>query len=62
MAASQFSPSRRSAVPRFQVMDIVGEVDSMKALGMNVISLGAGEPSGGAPAAVNREAARLHNR
>ena len=34
----------------------------MKALGMNVISLGAGEPSGGAPAAVNREAARLHNR
>ena len=61
MAASQFSPSHRSAVARFQVMDIVGDVDAMKAQGVDVISLGAGEPSGGAPAAVNREAARLHN-
>ncbi len=61
MAASNFSPSRRSAVDRFQVMDIVGEVETMKAQGIDVISLGAGEPSGGAPAAVNREAARLHN-
>ena len=61
MAASQFSPSRRSAVARFQVMDIVSDVDAMKAQGIDVISLGAGEPSGGAPAAVNREAARLHN-
>lgn len=42
-------------------MDIVGDVDAMKAQGHDVISLGAGEPSGGAPAAVNREAARLHN-
>ena len=42
-------------------MDIVGDVDAMKAQGFDVISLGAGEPSGGAPAAVNREAARLHN-
>src|SRR5690625_785755 len=61
MSASQFTPSRRSAVSRFQVMDIVGDVDAMKAQGIDVISLGAGEPSGGAPAAVNREAARLHN-
>ncbi len=61
MAASKFSPSRRSAVSRFQVMDIVGDVDAMKAQGFDVISLGAGEPSGGAPAAVNREAARQHN-
>ena len=61
MAASQFSPSRRSAVARFQVMDIVSDVDAMKAQGIDVISLGAGEPSWGAPAAVNREAARLHN-
>ena len=61
MAASPFSPSRRSAVARFQVMDIVSDVDAMKAQGIDVISLGAGEPSGGAPAAVNREAARLHN-
>ena len=61
MVASKFSPSRRSAVARFQVMDIVGAVDEMKAQGIDVISLGAGEPSGGAPAAVNREAARLHN-
>ena len=42
-------------------MDIVSDVDAMKAQGIDVISLGAGEPSGGAPAAVNREAARLHN-
>ncbi len=61
MAASKFFPSRRSAVPRFQVMDIVGDVEAMKAQDYDVISLGAGEPSGGAPAAVNREAARLHN-
>lgn len=61
MAAPKFSPSRRSAVSRFQVMDIVGDVEAMKAQGLDVISLGAGEPSGGAPEAVNREAARLHN-
>lgn len=42
-------------------MDIVGAVDAMKARGIDVISLGAGEPSGGAPAAVNRAAATLHN-
>lgn len=60
MTAAEFSPSRRSAVARFQVMDIVGSVDAMKARGIDVISLGAGEPSGGAPAAVNKEAARLH--
>ena len=42
-------------------MDIVGDVDAMKAQGLDVISLGAGEPSGGAPAAVNRAAAKLHN-
>lgn len=61
MAASKFSPSRRSAVDRFQVMDIVGDVAVMKSQGHDVISLGAGEPSGGAPTPVNREAARLHN-
>lgn len=42
-------------------MDIVGDVDAMKARGIDVVSLGAGEPSGGAPAAVNRAAAALHN-
>lgn len=42
-------------------MDIVGDVDAMRAKGIDVISLGAGEPSGGAPEVVNREAARLHN-
>ncbi|MDN6351533.1 MAG: aminotransferase class I/II-fold pyridoxal phosphate-dependent enzyme, partial [Yaniella sp.] len=61
MAASKFSPSRRSAVSRFQVMDIVGDVEAMKAQGIDVISLGAGEPSSGAPAGVNRAAAALHN-
>ena len=61
MVASKFSPSRRSAVSRFQVMDLVGAVDAMKAPGIEVIALGAGEPSSGAPAAVNRAAAALHN-
>ncbi|MDN6410683.1 MAG: aminotransferase class I/II-fold pyridoxal phosphate-dependent enzyme [Yaniella sp.] len=61
MAASKFSPSRRSAVSRFQVMDIVGDVEAMKAQGIDVISLGAGEPSSGAPAGVNRAAAALHD-
>lgn len=42
-------------------MDIVGDVTAMKAQGIDVISLGAGEPSGGAPEAVNRAAARLHS-
>lgn len=61
MVASNFSPSSRSAVDRFQVMDIVGDVDAMKARGLDVISLGAGEPSGGAPGTVNSAAARLHH-
>lgn len=61
MATSKFSPSRRSAVSRFQVMDIVGDVEAMKAQGIDVISLGAGEPSSGAPAGVNRAAAALHD-
>ena len=59
MAASNFS---QSPLRDFSlVMDIVGDVEAMKARGIDVISLGAGEPSGGAPAAVNRAAATLHN-
>lgn len=42
-------------------MDIVGDVEAMKAQGIDVISLGAGEPSSGAPAGVNRAAAALHD-
>src|SRR5699024_5036646 len=61
MAEHKFSPSRRSAVSRSQVMAIVGDVDAMKAQGIDIIALGAGEPSRGAPAAVNRAAAKLHS-
>lgn len=53
-------PSRRAAVPPFQVMTVLAEVERMRAAGRDVISLCAGEPSGGAPAAVHRRAAALH--
>ncbi|MHA7861181.1 pyridoxal phosphate-dependent aminotransferase [Tessaracoccus sp. Y36] len=53
-------PSRRSAVPPFEVMTVLDQVATMRAAGRDVISLCAGEPAGGAPAAVNRAAATLH--
>ncbi|MEF3119671.1 pyridoxal phosphate-dependent aminotransferase [Kocuria flava] len=55
-------PSARSAVPGFRVMEILGEVERLRARGRDVVSLCAGEPSGGAPAAVARAAARVHER
>lgn len=52
--------SRRAEVPPFEVMQIVDTVATMRAAGDDVISLCVGEPGGGAPAAVNELAAKLH--
>lgn len=53
-------PSRRGQVAPFQVMAILDRVAELRAEGRDVISLCAGEPSGGAPADVRAAAARLH--
>lgn len=50
----------RALVPPFQVMSILDRVAQMRAAGRDVISLCAGEPSGGAPRAVSRRAAEVH--
>lgn len=52
--------SSRSQVDPFEVMTVLDRVARLRAEGRDVISLCAGEPAGGAPTAVNREAARLH--
>jgi aspartate/methionine/tyrosine aminotransferase len=41
-------------------MDILARVDALRAQGRDVVSLCAGEPSGGAPAAVSARAAEIH--
>lgn len=53
-------PARRAQVPPFAVMSVLDEVARRRAAGRDVISLCAGEPSGGAPAAVHARAAALH--
>lgn len=53
-------PSRRSLVPPFEVMDVLDRVAVLRAAGRDVISLCAGEPSGGAPTAVSRAAVEIH--
>lgn len=50
----------RAQVPPFQVMDILGRVAELRAAGRDVISLCAGEPSGGAPTGVSERAAAVH--
>ncbi|KAE8762844.1 aminotransferase class I/II-fold pyridoxal phosphate-dependent enzyme [Georgenia thermotolerans] len=50
----------RAAVPPFAVMDILDRVAQLRAAGRDVISLCAGEPSGGAPDDVQRLAAQAH--
>lgn len=50
----------RANVAPFAVMDILQRVADLRAAGRNVISLCAGEPSGGAPSAVSARAAALH--
>ena len=53
------SPSRRSTVPPFAVMTVLNTVAELRAIGREVISLCAGEPSQGAPSDVRRRAAEL---
>lgn len=50
----------RAQVPPFQVMDILARVAELRAAGRDVISLCAGEPSGGAPTGVSERAAAIH--
>ncbi|MFH5824836.1 pyridoxal phosphate-dependent aminotransferase [Georgenia sp. AZ-5] len=50
----------RAAVPHFEVMNILDRVAQLRAAGRDVISLCAGEPSGGAPDDVHRLAAEAH--
>ena len=52
--------SARSAVAPFQVMSILDRVAQLRAEGRDVISLCAGEPSGGAPQQVRELAASTH--
>jgi aspartate/methionine/tyrosine aminotransferase len=57
---SELQVSGRAQVPPFQVMNILDRVAQMRAAGRDVISLCAGEPSGGAPQAVSEQAAQIH--
>jgi aspartate/methionine/tyrosine aminotransferase len=50
--------SSRSGVAAFEVMSILDRIAAMRAAGRDVISLCAGEPSGGAPSDVRERAAR----
>lgn len=53
-------PSHRSAaVPPFEVMTVLHKVFELRAAGVEVISLCAGEPSAGAPKGVRRRAAEV---
>lgn len=54
------SAATRSDVPGFKVMSIVAQLERMRAAGRDVVSLTAGEPGSGAPPAVNRAAAQIH--
>jgi aspartate/methionine/tyrosine aminotransferase len=51
--------STRSAVPPFQVMGILNAVERRRDAGLDVFSLCAGEPGGGAPSDVRERAAQL---
>ncbi len=57
---SRTSPARRSQVPPFEVMAILDRVATLRANGRDVLSLCAGEPSGGAPTDVRELSAALH--
>ncbi|MFI5084541.1 MAG: aminotransferase class I/II-fold pyridoxal phosphate-dependent enzyme [Actinomycetales bacterium] len=54
------SVASRAQVPPFAVMDILARVAELRRAGRDVISLCAGEPSGGAPSGVSAAAAALH--
>ena len=47
----------RSQVPPFAVMEVIAAANARRAAGVDVLNLCAGEPSGGAPAAVREAAA-----
>ena len=49
-------PSIRAGVPPFEVMAILDRVATLRAAGRDVVSLCAGEPSGGAPSDVSERA------
>lgn len=52
--------SSRADVPAFEVMAILDRVAALRAAGRDVVSLCAGEPSGGAPTDVRERAAQVH--
>jgi aspartate/methionine/tyrosine aminotransferase len=52
-------PAKRAAVPPFEVMTVLDKVFTLRNAGREVISLCAGEPVSGAPAAVRRRAAEV---
>jgi aspartate/methionine/tyrosine aminotransferase len=53
------APAARAAVPPFAVMSILNRVAELRAAGRDVVSLCAGEPSGGAPSDVRARMAAL---
>lgn len=59
-AGIRLRASRRSGVPPFHVMSVLDRVAVLRAEGHDVVSLCAGEPSGGAPSLVSQAAAALH--
>lgn len=52
-------PSRRSAVPPFEVMSVIAAANARRSAGLSTVSLCAGEPTAGAPEPVRRRAAEL---
>lgn len=59
-SAPTLQPSARSAaVPPFEVMTVLHQVFELRAAGVEVISLCAGEPSAGAPRGVRQRAAEV---
>ncbi|PXA81752.1 aspartate aminotransferase [Auritidibacter sp. NML120779] len=56
-----FAPSYRSGVAPFRMMNIMRRVAELTAEGKPVISLSAGEPSGGAPTGVAEAARNIHD-
>jgi aspartate/methionine/tyrosine aminotransferase len=54
--------SNRGQVPAFKVMDVLTRVGELRSQGREVLSLCAGEPSGGPAPVVSRAAAELHAR
>ena len=58
--ARPLRPSDRSSVAPFEVMAVLDRVATLRAAGRDIVSLCAGEPSGGAPTDVRDLAAKIH--